>query len=351
MKRSKGTIAFLVCCLMVLLLSGCTTGRLVQKSDYTYLLGTIVKVTIYTTEKEAEEHFVNMFQLVSDLENLFSKNIDTSDVSKINEMAGKGRIQVDPLTIDLLKRGMDYSEMSNGDFDITIGPLVELWDIGGTNPKVPTQEEIEGILPKIDYNRLMIYEESQEVELLDGNMILDLGAIAKGYIADKLILYMKENNLEYGIINLGGNIVTLGGKPEGAPWRIGLQNPTEERGKELGVITCKDLSIVTSGIYERYIEEEGVRYHHILNPETGFPFENNIASVSILSRESVDGDGYSTMIFALGLIKGFEAIENAEDVEAIFVTKDNSVYLTSGVDGLFELTNQDFQLRDIQEIN
>ncbi|MFP4697172.1 MAG: FAD:protein FMN transferase [Eubacteriales bacterium] len=342
-------VLVIVLVFIIQLLVGCNKNNIERYSDYTYLLGTIVKVTIYTEEDKAEKYFEEIFELISDMEQLLSKNIDSSEVSKINQESGNNKVVVSEDTLDLLLLAKEYSSLSEGKFDVTIGPLVKLWNIGDDSAKVPLKSELEDVLPLIDYNRININKETEEVFLMDKGMIIDLGGIAKGYVADRLVDYMEENKIESGIINLGGNIVTVGTKPDGSIWKIGLQNPIEERGKEFGVIECQDLSIVTSGIYERYLEKNGIKYHHILDPRTGYPFDNELASVTILSKYSVDGDGLSTAVFSMGLIDGYEFVEDEEDVDAIFITKENDVYLTNGAEEVFDLKNSEFMLKDINQ--
>ncbi len=175
-------------------------------------------------------------------------------------------------------------------------------------------------------------------------MQVDLGAIAKGYAADEVAKILKENGVQHAIINLGGNVLTLGGNLEDKPWKIGIQNPFNQRGEYLGIISVQDETIVTSGTYERYFEQDGKKYHHILDPMTGYPVENDIASVSIITKKSIDGDGNSTSVLLLGLDKGMKFIENQAGVDAIFVTYDKKIYVTSGIKDRFTITNKEFTL-------
>jgi thiamine biosynthesis lipoprotein len=175
-------------------------------------------------------------------------------------------------------------------------------------------------------------------------MKVDLGAIAKGYAADEVARILKENGVKHAIINLGGNVMTIGGNPNGKPWRIGIQDPYNPRGEYLGILPIKDKTVVTSGTYERYFIENGKRYHHILDPDTGYPTDNKLDSVSIITDKSIDGDGLSTSTLLLGLDEGMKLIEKLENVEAIFVTSDKQVYVSSGLKKDFTLTNPAFKL-------
>ena len=176
--------------------------------------------------------------------------------------------------------------------------------------------------------------------------MIDLGSIAKGYAADEISRILTENNVNSAIIDLGGNIYAHGIKPSGQDWNIGIQNPFSTRGDIIGVLKVKNKTVVTSGIYERYIEKDGVKYHHLLNPNTGYPFENNIAGVSIITDKSIDADALSTTVFAKGLEEGLKFVETLPNVDAIFITKDNKVYITNGIRDSFTLENEDFTLEN-----
>ena len=331
---------------IALALTGCRYERMEQYSTTELLMGTIVQITIYDYQKQANKHLDEMTDVITNYENLLSKNIKTSDISKINEMAGKDWVQVSPITVDIINKGVEYSRLSKGKFDITIGPLVQLWDINGDNPQVPSQEEINRGISLINYEGLKVDKENNTVKLEKTGMNIDLGGIAKGYIADELVKYMENNNIEHGVINLGGNIVTVGSKIDKKEWKIGVQNPLNQESKELGIASIQDKSIVTSGIYQRYFEKNGIKYHHILDPKTGFPYNNELASVTIISKNSVDGDALSTSVFAMGIDEGFEFVESREDIDAIFITLDKKIYLTSGAEKIFKLTDENFEINN-----
>ena len=210
--------------------------------------------------------------------------------------------------------------------------------------KVPTIEEIKEKIQYINYNDVELNNSEKTVFLKKPGMIIDLGGIAKGYTADVIAQTLKDEGVEKAIIDLGGNIYALGEKAENTLWRIGIQNPDQTRGEIVGSINVKDKSIVTSGIYERFIEQDGVKYHHILSPKSGYPYDNEIAGVTIISDKSIDGDALSTSVFSMGITKGLEFINSLPDTEAIFITKDHKIYLTEGSQEIFKLTNDDFQI-------
>ncbi|MPQ45025.1 FAD:protein FMN transferase [Clostridium tarantellae] len=305
-------------------------------------MGTAIKISIY--DNKNEDILNKAFDKIKEIENLVSLNRSGTELDNLNKLAGKKPLKVSDSTFNIIKTGLKYSQLSNGDFDITIGPLVKLWSIGLPEAKVPTKNEIKNILPLINYKEVDVNDYNKTIFLKKPNMIIDLGAIAKGYIADIIANFFKENNINSAIIDLGGNLYVLGLKPSGEKWKIGIQNPFSERGNIIGNISETNKSIVTSGIYERFIEKDNIKYHHILNPSTGYPYENNIAGITIVSDKSLDGDALSTTVFSKGLEEGLSLIESLENTEAIFITNDKKVYISSGLKNNFTITNSEFQL-------
>ncbi|MBN2049660.1 MAG: FAD:protein FMN transferase, partial [Spirochaetales bacterium] len=222
--------------------------------------------------------------------------------------------------------------MSSGGFDPSVGPLVKLWGVGTENARIPRPEEIETALALTDYRRVQTDPENRGVLLADRGMALDLGGIAKGYAADEAAKILVNHGVTGATVNLGGNVLTLGEKPDGSPWKIGIQDPASGRGDYVAILQVKDLSVVTSGPYERFfIGPDGKRYHHILSGETGYPVESVIISVTILARDSMTADALSTAVFVLGLGKGMELIESLEGIEGMFITQEQAVYASSGL--------------------
>jgi len=307
-----------------------------------FLLGTVIRVKIYGSDDS--ELFKDIFRKVSEYESLLSVNIDESQVSAVNMAAGVDPVKVDPLVMDVVLRGLEYSELSEGRFDITIGPLVDLWHIGHEDARIPAEGEIESLLPLIDYTQLSVDSDNETIYLPESGMSMDLGGIAKGYIADRIGEILTEAGRESALINLGGNVLVVGSKPDGTSFRIGVQNPSSDRGEYLGVVAVDGKSVVSSGAYERFLEVEGVRYHHILSPFSGYPVETDIDQVTIVSEHSIDGDGLSTTVFALGVEKGMALIESIDGIDAVFITPDKKVYLTAGLADSFYLTDPDFTL-------
>ena len=268
------------------------------------------------------------------------KNATAHGLYQLNAHAGQGPFLVGQHLFNLAQMA---KEQSFNEFDATLVPLIDLWRQHGAAKTVPSKDEIDARLLLTGKDKFSIDQHGQTITLSAGAG-LDLGAIAKGYITDEVKELLVEEGVTTAIIDLGGNVYVLGGSPlrEGESWNVGIQDPLAARGETIGKTKQKDRSIVTSGIYERYIEVDGVSYHHLMDPETGYPFDNDIAGVSILSDKSIDGDALSTLVFGLGMEAGLAYVNERDDIEAVFVTKDKKVYVSDGLTDNFELTNDDY---------
>ncbi len=334
-------ICFLLIILLFTNLTACSiSNEPISKSSF--FMGTIVNITLYDTKNQSI--LEKVFKEINTLEEKFSLNIPSSEINEINKNAGNSPVKVSNETFEIINKAIEISKMSKGSFDITIGPLVNLWGIGSDKARLPSKSEIDYSLDLIGYENIILDESTKSVFLKKEKMILDLGAIAKGYIADIIKDMLINEGVKKAIIDLGGNIFALGEKSKNTPWTIGIQNPFENRGTPLGTLKITNQSVVTSGIYERFLEVEGIKYHHILNPSTGYPFHNELASVSIISSKSIDGDALSTATFALGIEDGLNLINSLNDIEAIFVNKNREIYLSNGLTNNFELLNKDFTI-------
>jgi len=322
---------------------GCTNEDSNQPISRTEIfMSTPVSITIY--DGEYENILDKAFEKVEEVENLVSINKENTEISELNKNAGIEKVKLSDISYDILKKGLEYSKLSNGSYDITIGPLVKLWNIGFEDAKVPSQDEINEVIDTIDYNNIEINDSTKEVFLTKKGMEIDLGSIAKGYIADEIANILKQEGVNRAIIDLGGNIYALGSKSSNSNWKIGIQNPFNDRGEVVGGIEVSDKTVVTSGIYERFIEENGVKYHHILNPKTGYPYETDIAGVSIITDKSIDADALSTLTFTKGLEEGLKFIEGLDNVDAIFITNDKKIYITDNIRDSFKIINTEFEI-------
>lgn len=295
--------------------------------DHAFQLDTIVTIKLYGEEDAGL--ITDSFSRIDQLEKILSVHLEGSDLAKVRDQAGKAAVSVEAETIEVMEAALQYAEFSQGRFDPTAGPLIDLWGIDPPEGHVAMEDELDAVQPLIDYRKLIVDGENKTVFLQDEKMIANLGAIAKGYIADEVKEQLVDAGVTSGIINLGGNVLLIGGKPDGSDFRIGVQDPDSLRGEYLGVVSLQDESIVTSGDYERYFEVDGKRYHHILDPFTGFPAENELRSVSIISPKSSDGDALSTTCFLMGLDEGIRLIRALPEINAIFVTKDDRMIFSS----------------------
>jgi len=303
-------------------------------------LGTYCVITLYEKGKSAV--YNDIFSKIRNIENLMSVNIKTSDISRINDNAGIEKVLVDRETFKVIERALFFAELSGGAFDPTVGPLVTLWGIG-RNARVPSQEEIDEILPLINWRNVELDAQAGSVFLKQRGMALDLGAIAKGYAADEAANAAKNYNIKRALIDLGGNIAAVGTNMENSPWRVGIQNPFKERGESLGYLQVTDKTVVTSGVYERYFTADGKNYHHIFSPENGYPAQTGLLSVTIITGISMDADALSTALFVMGFEDGIKLLETMPQMEAVFVFEDKSIRTTGGVK--FTLLDETFSLR------
>jgi FAD:protein FMN transferase len=323
-----------------LLLSGCSSKTVEPVTKTETILGTVCSIKLY--DHISDNTFDKVFNRLKEIEDKMSVNKESSEVININNASGVDYVKVSKDTFEVIEKGVYFSSLYNK-FDITIGPVVKLWNIGFDNVRIPEDKEIKSKLPLVNYENVLLNKVENKVMLKQKGMMLDLGGIAKGYAADEAVKILKENGVEHAIVNLGGNVMTLGGRPDGKQWTIGIQHPFTTRGDYVGTVKVADKTVVTSGIYERYIKEGEKIYHHIIDKSTGYPVDNNLLSVTIVTDKSVNGDGFSK-IFALGLEKGLDYVNTLKDVDAIFITKDNNIYITKGLKDNFELTDTSFKL-------
>lgn len=297
-----------------------------------FYFDTSVTITIYDCDSDMDPENIikECFAMCNHYDKLFGRTYAESDVSKINDSSGKS-IEVNSVVAEVIEDGIKYGDLTGGAFDITIAPITSLWNIGTDKAAVPADTAINVALKSVNYKKITI--NNDKVKLSDSNAKIDLGGIAKGFIADKLKAYMTSEGVTSAIIDLGGNILTIGGKPDSETFNIGIKKPFSENPSEYAAtIKVNGKSVVTSGVYERYFEEDGNIYHHILNPKTGYPVDNELNSVTIISDKSEDGDALSTGVFVTGLDEGMELVNSLDDVEAVFITKDDNVIVSDGLE-------------------
>ena len=364
--RSHSRFFYLILCTVLvcpmLLFTGCgnitdadtsTTGNQ-PISISSIKLNTAVQITIYDSQDKAL--LDDCLALCDRYELIFSRTNENSELYKLNHRKdtsdkdpnADGQTTPYPVsgTADtwhisedlaaLLSEGLDITRESDGAFDIAIAPLTSLWDFTAEDPKAPDDAAIQKALPLCSSDGVTI--DGQDITLPSDDIQFDVGAIAKGYIADRMKDLLVKKGVKSAIINLGGNVLCIGSKPDGTPFKIGIQKPFADRNETEAVMDITGKSVVSSGIYERCFKQNGKLYHHILNPKTGYPYDNSLISVTIISDQSVDGDALSTTCFALGLEDGLKFAEK-KGVQAVLITEDYELHYTDGFQDEINVTD------------
>ncbi len=318
--------------------TGCTEKTVSEVSRTSYYMDTICTITIYdmenASEEAAEDAIQQAFSLCADYESLISATREDSDIYKLNH-AGGAPVECDPRTVAVVEKGLFYGKLSGGKFDITIGKAAALWDFHDETPSVPSEEAVAEAMKGVGYDQVKI--DGNTITLGNADMEITLGGVGKGYVADRAAEKLEELGVTSAVVNFGGNIITIGDKG-GEPFKIGVKKPFTESGEILGYMETADSTVVTSGIYERGFEKDGVYYHHILDVETGWPADTDVVSVTLIGDKgsSADCDAMSTICLMLGVEDGVKFIEGVEGVEALFVDKDGNLTKTGGLTGFVE---------------
>lgn len=364
--RSHSRFFYLILCTVLvcpmLLFTGCqnTTGTSTATekepiSISSIKLNTAIQITIYDSQDKSL--LDDCLALCDRYELIFSRTNENSELYKLNHRISDSAVsnqtietQTTPYQVNgttntwhiseylaaLLSEGLDITRESDGAFDIAIAPLTSLWDFTAEDPKVPDDAAIQKALPLCSSDGVTI--DGQDITLPSDDIQFDVGAIAKGYIADRMKDLLVKKGVKSAIINLGGNVLCIGSKPDGTPFKVGIQKPFADRNETEAVMDITGKSVVSSGIYERCFKQGGKLYHHILNPQTGYPYENGLISVTIISDQSVDGDALSTTCFALGLKDGLKFAEK-KGVQAVFITEDYELHYTDGFQDEINVTD------------
>ena len=323
--RYKRILAAIVAVALLSGLSGCSA--LSKKRDLTYsdtLFDTVIKVEIL--DYSDEEVIKGCEDICKKYDAMFSKTNENSEISKINQAAGQP-VEVSDDMITIIKKGLYSSRLSQGAFDITIGSVSNLWDFKSEEPVIPAADAVAAAKNHVNFQNIIL--KNNTVTLTDPNTQLDVGAIAKGYIADRLKDYLKENGVKHAVINLGGNVLTLGTKADGSDYNIAIQKPFDKSGEAIASVKISDKSVVTTGNYQRYFEKDGKIYHHVLDPKTGMPCETDLYSVSIITVSSLTADALSTVCFLKGYQEALALVNQLNNVDAVFVTSDNKVHYSA----------------------
>lgn len=362
--RKKITTSILLLALTSILVAGCSDKKSETKtstkqetiikepySERQFLMGTYVQVKIYNEGKK--DVLKKAFDRIGELDRKITVNEQGSEVDEINEQAGIKPVKVSDDVYNLIKAAVHYSEDSGGGFDLAIGPITQLWHIGFDDARKPEQSEIDQELKKVNYKKVKLNDKEKTVYLEEKGMSLDLGAIAKGYITDEVVKVLKDNGVTSAIVDLGGNVYVLGDNPksDSGKWKVGIQDPNESRNTVVGTVQEKNKSLVTSGIYERYLKVGDEVYHHLFNSKTGYPFDNDIAGVTIVSDTSIAGDALSTAVFSKGVKDGMSYVDSLDGVDAVFITKEDDIYISKGLKDNFVLNKESpYKIKDIKDL-
>ena len=318
----KRYIALIICCLFIF--TGCDEQK--QTAEKTvFAFDTLITAKIYGNNKEKlNKALEKSFTLIEKVEQTASAQNTDSELYRLNETAYNNPIAVSDMLFELIETGLEWAEKTDGALDITIGKLVDLWGIGTENQRVPSDEEIQSVLVEKGWEKVMLDREHKTVMFADKNIKLNLGAIAKGYAGEQLRESLIQSGITEGTLNLGGNIVTIGLKNVSEKWKIGVTDPNSPDTGIIAKLSVGQAAVVTSGDYERYFEQNGVRYCHIFDSKTGYPAQSGLKSVTIICDNSFTADCLSTACFVLGKEKSEELIQSLENVSAVFVdTSDN----------------------------
>lgn len=270
------------------------------------------------------------------MEALLSRFIPASEISRINRYAGIKAERLSGDTYEVLSRAVEFSRCCQGLFDVTIGPLVTLWNNSKDTCKPPEDSRIMEVLPLIDYTGLKLDPGEKSAGLQRSGQSIDLGGIGKGYAGDKFLEVFRKYGIKSAFTNIGGNVAALGTKPDGSPWRVGIQHPRQENSL-IGLVSIADKAVVTSGDYQRYfIGSDGKRHHHILDPSTGYSAESGLVSVTVVADNSMDADALSTILFAAGKSKGLEILKSFPKTEAVLIDVNLTVHVTRGLRDCFQ---------------
>ncbi len=326
--RTRAFLAFSI--FLAFGLSGCFQKKFSAQTQF--IFNTICSVNLY--EDSSEELYAKIFSRLREIENVFNNYSPSSEISRVNENAAEREVEVSEDFFTVLKTALSFCELSGGAFDITVGPLVKLWNVTGENPRVPSEEDFAQVMPLVGYKNVILSEDegAPTVRFAKKGVQLDLGAIAKGFAADEVEKILREKKVRRAVISLGGNVYVYGKKSSGEKWSVGIRNPFGEG--NAAMLFAQDNSVVTSGGYERFFEKDGELYSHILNPATGFPVRTDIVSITIICPNSMAADALSTSIFVCGLesIARFSQSPLCPEFECVAIDKDGTIYATRGIE-------------------
>lgn len=331
---NKLILSTLLIC-VILSLAGCAKKPVVAEAS---LMNTVMRVSLYGTQTQADE----VIDTVMQIDNKFSKTAATSEIFALNHSMG-AQYKVSDDTYSLIERIIKISNDTGGAFDPTLGAVVDLWGIGTERESVPSEDSLNSALSKTDYKQIVLNEENN---ISIGNTLLDLGGAVKGYALDLVAAKLNALGVDSAVVSIGGSVYAKGTKPDGAKYKVGIRDPYKEAQDYFATIELENSCVSTSGTYERGFYVGDKYYHHIFDPKTGYPVDNELISVTIISQDGLLTDVYSTALFVMGLENGF-SFAKQNNIAAIFVTKDKDVYLTDAVNCAFTITDKSYEIKEL----
>ena len=326
---------------MLFVFSSCQAAQ----ARFERILGTVCFVNLY--EKGREEYYDEIFARLEQIDSEFNLGKADSDLFRINHFASEKAVKVSDDVFSVLEMAQRISELTEGAFDISVEPLVSLWRVNSDSPHVATTEELAERLPLVNFKNIILDSSQKTVKFTQKGMEIDLGGIAKGFAADELVKICKKHKIRRAVIDLGGNVYVYGEKAKNQLWNVGIKNPEFPDSAPLIKITLPEMSVVTSGIYERYFDEGEKRYHHILSPKTGYPIENELYSISVLSKNSMLADALTTAFFVLGTEKSLKILpivqkEFDSELSAIFIKKNHEILFSENFPYFYSILYEDW---------
>ena len=319
-----------------LLLTGCGAS---QAQEQFFTMDTVMSITVYG--KGAEQAASAARQEVESLNDLLSRTDPDSLISQLNAHAGDGTaVEMDQDILELLSFAKSVSQLLPGCFDITIAPVMDAWGFTGEDRHVPDDETLAAVMALVDSGKLLVDEAAGTTRLEDAGMAVDLGAIAKGYAASRAEAVLREAGVSSALLDLGRNITVIGPKTDGTAWRVGVADPDDDS-QYLCVLSLEDVTLSTSGGYERWFEENGVRYHHIIDPKTGYPADSGLKSVTVVSQNHLLADALSTTLFVAGEEDALDFWRSRDDFELVLCTEDGRIIVTEGLESGLEFTGEE----------
>lgn len=316
--------------LLILFIPACTPSVHIYKRSQ-MLMGTVVEITVVAqNEERAEEAMTAAFKEIRRLEEIMSTYIPSSDISRVNAAAGLSPVKVNRDLILVVKKALEFARLSGGAFNIALGPAIDLWNVTESD-RVPSDQELEAIRPLTDLKNIVVDDTADTLFLKEKGMRINLGGIGKGFAADYAYNVLLKHGIRSGIVAVAGDLRVFGKRPDGSTWNIGIRHPRKKEGV-MAQVHLSDMAISTSGDYERFFMKNGIRYHHVLSPDTLHPSRGN-QSVSVIAKDSTTADAISTAIFAMDPDKGFKLLESLPEVEGIIMGDDGHIGLSPGLKG------------------